>query len=69
MISALVMCLPDFFFKIFEVACDTSNICIGRVLAQEGYPFTYFSEKLNNVKQKYSTHDKKFYAVIQALCY
>ena len=60
------MCLPDF-SKIFEVACDASNIGIEGVLAQEGHPVAYFSEKLNDAKQNYSTYDKEFYAVIQAL--
>ena len=42
---------------------------IGGVLAQEGHLVAYFSEKLNDAKQKYSTYDKEFYAVIQALHY
>jgi len=52
MISAPVMCLPDF-SKIFKVACDASG-SIG-VLAQEGHLIAYFNEKLNDAKQKYST--------------
>ena len=56
MMSASVMCLPDF-SKIFEVACDTFDIGIG-VLAQDGNPIAYFSEKLNDAKQKYSTYVK-----------
>ena len=30
------------------------------VLTQEGHPVAYFSEKLNDAKQKYSTYDKHF---------
>jgi len=47
------------------------HICIGigGVLAQEGNQIAYFSEKLNDAKQKYFTYDKEFYAVIQPLCY
>ena len=45
MVSAAVMRLPDF-SKIFEVACDVSDIGIGGVLTQEGHPIAYFSEKL-----------------------
>ena len=56
-------------FLLFKVACDTSRIGIGGVLAQEGHPVAYFSEKLNDARQRYSTYDKEFYAVIQALRY
>jgi len=68
MISAPVMRLSDF-SKIFEVACEASNIGIGGVLAQEGHAIAYVSEKLNDTKQKYSTYDKKFHVVIEALRY
>ena len=57
MISVPVMRLPDF-SKIFEVACDASGIGIGGILAQEGHLVAYFSEKLNDAKQKYSTYNK-----------
>jgi hypothetical protein len=36
-------------------------------LSQEDRPIAYFNEKLNEVKVKYSTYDKEFYAIIQAL--
>ena len=62
------LCLLDF-SKIFEVACDTSDIGIGGVLAQEEHLVSYFSEKLNDAKEKYSTYNKEFYTVIQVLCY
>ena len=42
---------------------------IGGVPNQEGHPIAYFNEKLNNAKQKYSTYDKEFYVVVQALCH
>jgi hypothetical protein len=37
------------------------------VLSQDSRPISYFSEKLNETKRKYSTYDKEFYAIIQAL--
>ena len=61
-----IMVLPDF-WKTFQVRCDASGLAIGAFLSQNNSPVAYFSEKLNDAKKKYSTYDKEFYAVIQAL--
>jgi hypothetical protein len=37
------------------------------VLSQDNRPVAYFNEKLNDTERKYSTYDKEFYAIIQAL--
>ena len=66
MTKAPVMRFLDF-TKPFEVECDDLGIGIGGVLSQEHHPIAYFSEKSNDSKQKYSTYDKEFYAIIRAL--
>ena len=36
-------------------------------MSQEGHPIAFFNGKLNDVKRRYSTYDKEFYAVVQNL--
>jgi hypothetical protein len=58
--------LPNF-GKTFQMRCNASGLAIGAVLSRDNRPVSYLSEKMNDSKKKYSTYDKEFYAVIQAL--
>lgn len=63
--EASVLCLPDF-QKVFKVSCNASYIGIAGVLSQ-GHLIAFFSEKLFDAKQRYSTYDLEFYAVVRSL--
>lgn len=56
-----------YFNKLFQVKCDASGMAVGVVLSQDDKPVAYFSDKLNDAKQKYPSYDKEFYAIVQTL--
>lgn len=53
---------PIFHSLSFKVAVDTCGLRIGSVLSQQGYPIEYFGEKVNNLRQNWSTYEQELYA-------
>jgi len=53
---------------VFKVDCDAFNLGIGGVLSRKGKAIAFFfSERLNESRNKYSTYDKEFYTLVRTL--
>lgn len=60
------MTLPSF-ENPFKVECNVSGIGTRVVLMQEKKPAAFYSEKLNDARQKWSRYGQKFYSFVRAL--
>jgi hypothetical protein len=52
-----ILILPDF-MRTLQVKFDESGVAIGAILSQVDKLISYFSENVNDAKNKYSTYDK-----------
>ena len=64
--SSPVLHLPNL-SQPFEIESDASQYAIGAILKQGGHPISYHYETLSEAKKNYSTYDKEFYSLAEAL--
>lgn len=64
--TAPLLALPNF-DKLFTLECDASITEIGSFMFQEGNPIAFFSEKLSDARQKWSTYELEFDAIYRSV--
>lgn len=63
----MCLSLKSDFVKILEVGCNASGVWIGEGLSQKVKTVAVFSEKLNEARWRWSTHEHELYAVVRTL--
>jgi hypothetical protein len=66
LIEAPLLCTPNKSLP-YEVVTDASDLGLGGVLLQEGYPVACESRKLNDAELNYQTIKKEMLAIVHAL--
>jgi len=61
-----MLSFPDF-SKTFDVHTDASDFQLGGVISQEGRPIAFYSRKLTDTQQKYTTGEREMLSIVETL--
>ena len=55
--------LPDL-HQPFEIEMDASDYTLNAMITQSGHPVVFHSETFSDIVRRYSTYEKKMYAIV-----